>query len=125
MRCSRFGEFGHRLSFRFWHCEYEPARAHLKVRSCSVRPLCRPFPDLRWPYFSDDSTPVEKFYELNGGFLRWVKGMGPTTQARQIIALMLQADQKGAPHHVAISAGPIPVMHWPASTDSMNPLRAR
>ena len=44
------------------------------------------FPDLRWPDFSDDSKHVEKYYELNGGSLWWVKGMEPTTQARQIIA---------------------------------------
>jgi len=53
------------------------------------------FPDLRWPDFSDYSKHVEKFYELNGGSLWWVKGMEPTPQARQVIALMLQADQKG------------------------------
>lgn len=51
--------------------------------------------DLRWPDFSDYSKHVEKFYELNGGSLWWVKGMEPTPQARQVIALMLQADQKG------------------------------
>ena len=52
-------------------------------------------PDLRWPDFSDYSKHVEKVYELNGGSLWWVKGMEPTPQARQVIALMLQADQKG------------------------------
>ena len=53
------------------------------------------FPDLRWPDFSDYSQHVKKFYELNGDSLWWVKGMEPTPQARQVIALMLQADQKG------------------------------
>jgi len=53
------------------------------------------FPDLRWPDFSDYSPHVKKFYELNGNSLWWVKGMEPTPQARQVIALMLQADQKG------------------------------
>ena len=53
------------------------------------------FPDLRWPDFSDYSKHVERFYELNGGSLWWVKGMEPTPQARQVIALILQADQKG------------------------------
>jgi len=52
-------------------------------------------PDLRWPDFSDYSKHVEEFYELNGGSLWWVSGMEPTPQARQVIALMLQADQKG------------------------------
>jgi len=53
------------------------------------------FPDLRWPDFSDYSKHVKKFYEFNGDSLWWVKGMEPTAQARQVIALMLQADQKG------------------------------
>jgi murein L,D-transpeptidase YcbB/YkuD len=53
------------------------------------------FPDLRWPDFSDYGKHVKKFYELNGGSLWWVKGMEPTAQARQVIALLLQADQKG------------------------------
>ena len=52
-------------------------------------------PDLRWPDFSDYSKHVEKFYEFNRNSLWWVSGMEPTTQARQVIALMLQADQKG------------------------------
>src|SRR6202030_3971907 len=38
---------------------------------------------------------VQKFYEFNGDSLWWVKGMEPTTQARQVIAVMLQADQRG------------------------------
>ncbi len=53
------------------------------------------FPDLRWPDFSDYRQHVKKLYELNGNSLWWVKGMEPTPQARQVIALMLQADQKG------------------------------
>ena len=53
------------------------------------------FPDLRWPDFSDYSKHVQKFYEFNGNSLWWVKGMEPTPQARQVIALLLQADQKG------------------------------
>jgi L,D-transpeptidase YcbB len=52
-------------------------------------------PDLRWPDFSDYSKHVEKFYGLGGGSLWWVRGMEPTAQARQMIALMLQADQRG------------------------------
>ena len=53
------------------------------------------FPDLRWPNFSDYSKHVQKFYDFNGDSLWWVKGMEPTPQAQQIIALLLQADQKG------------------------------
>ncbi len=53
------------------------------------------FPDLRWPDFSDYVKHVKKFYEFNGNSLWWVKGMEPTAQAQQIIALLLKADQKG------------------------------
>jgi murein L,D-transpeptidase YcbB/YkuD len=53
------------------------------------------FSDLRWPDFSDYSKHVKKFYEFNGDSLWWVKGMEPTTQAHQVIALLLKADQKG------------------------------
>jgi L,D-transpeptidase YcbB len=52
-------------------------------------------PDLRWPDFSDYAGHVKKFYDLNGDSFWWVDGMEPTPQARQVIALMLQADQKG------------------------------
>src|SRR5579862_409605 len=52
-------------------------------------------PDLRWPDFSDYSKHVKKFYELNGDSLWWVKNTEPTAQARQLIALILQAEQKG------------------------------
>jgi L,D-transpeptidase YcbB len=53
------------------------------------------FPDLRWPDFRDYSKYVKKFYELNSSSLWWVEGMEPTAQARQVIGLLLQADQKG------------------------------
>lgn len=53
------------------------------------------FSDLRWPNFSDYSMYVKKFYEFHGDSLWWVKGMEPTAQARQVIALFLKADQKG------------------------------
>jgi len=53
------------------------------------------FADLRWPDFNDYSKHVQKFYELNGNSLSWVRGMEPTPQAREVIALLLQAEQKG------------------------------
>jgi len=53
------------------------------------------FPELRWPDFSDYSKHVGKFYDFNGNSLWWTKGMEPTAQARQVIELLLQADQKG------------------------------
>ena len=51
--------------------------------------------DLRWPDFSDYEKHVRKFYESYSYSLPWVKGMEPTPQARQVIAVLLQADQKG------------------------------
>ena len=52
-------------------------------------------PDLRWPNFSDYSQHVGKFYGLNGNSLWWVKGGEPSPQARQLIAVLRLADQKG------------------------------
>jgi murein L,D-transpeptidase YcbB/YkuD len=51
--------------------------------------------DLRWPDFSDYSAHVKKFYDSYGEALPWVRGMQPTTQAQQLIAILLNADQKG------------------------------
>ncbi len=51
--------------------------------------------DLRWPDFSDYRRHLTKFYDANGNQLWWVKGLEPTPQARQLIGLLLQADQKG------------------------------
>jgi L,D-transpeptidase YcbB len=52
-------------------------------------------PDLRWPNFSDYSKHLKKFYEFNGYSLWWVRAGEPTAQARQLIAVMRQADEKG------------------------------
>jgi L,D-transpeptidase YcbB len=51
--------------------------------------------DLRWPDFSDYEKHVQKFYESYGYSLPWVRGMEPTAQAQQVIAVLLQAEQKG------------------------------
>jgi murein L,D-transpeptidase YcbB/YkuD len=51
--------------------------------------------DMRWPDFSDYQKHVQKFYESYGYSLPWVRGMQPTAEAQQIIALLSQADQKG------------------------------
>jgi len=51
--------------------------------------------ELHWPDFSDYDKHVQKFYESYGYSLPWVRGMEPTAQARQVIALLLEADQKG------------------------------
>jgi murein L,D-transpeptidase YcbB/YkuD len=50
---------------------------------------------LRWPDFSDYTKRLKEFYDLYGNSLPWVRGTQPTTQAQQVIALLLQADQKG------------------------------
>ena len=50
---------------------------------------------LRWPDFSDYTKLVKEFYDSYGNSLPWVRGMQPTPQAQQVIALLLQADQKG------------------------------
>jgi murein L,D-transpeptidase YcbB/YkuD len=52
-------------------------------------------PDLRWPNFSDYTKLVQKFYDSYGYSLPWVRGMEPSPQARQIIALIQQAEEKG------------------------------
>jgi murein L,D-transpeptidase YcbB/YkuD len=51
--------------------------------------------DLRWPNFSDYRKHLEYFYDSYGYALPWVRGMEPSPQARQIIALFLSAEQKG------------------------------
>jgi L,D-transpeptidase YcbB len=51
--------------------------------------------ELRWPNFSDYTKLVQKFYDLYGYSLPWVRDMQPTPQAQQAIALFLTADQKG------------------------------
>ncbi len=51
--------------------------------------------DLRWPDFSDYDKHVQKFYESYGYSLPWVREGKPAAQAQQVIALLLQAEQKG------------------------------
>ena len=51
--------------------------------------------DLRWPNFSDYSKHLQKFYAFSNDSLWWVTGIEPTPQARQAIALLQQAGQKG------------------------------
>src|ERR1700735_349207 len=52
-------------------------------------------PELRWPDFSDYKVHVQKFYNSYGEALPWVRGMQPTAQAQQVIAILLDADKKG------------------------------
>jgi murein L,D-transpeptidase YcbB/YkuD len=71
--------------------------------------------DLRWPDFSDYGKHLQKFYEFNGYSLWWVKDMEPTAQARQVIAVMLQADQKG------LSADDYDGPRWTERLAKLNP----
>jgi L,D-transpeptidase YcbB len=50
---------------------------------------------LRWPDFSDYTKLVKEFYDSYNNSLPWVRGMQPTAQAQQVIAVLLQADQEG------------------------------
>src|ERR1700735_1489600 len=52
-------------------------------------------PELRWPDFSDYRGHVQKFYDSYGEGLPWVRGMQPTEQAQQLIAILSNAEQKG------------------------------
>ena len=51
--------------------------------------------DLRWPDFSDYSQLMTEFYQSYGYSLPWVRGMEPTPQAQQVIAILKNADQEG------------------------------
>ena len=51
--------------------------------------------DLRWPDFSDYDKHLQKFYDSYAYSLPWVRGMEPTAQAQQVIAILSQAEQKG------------------------------
>jgi murein L,D-transpeptidase YcbB/YkuD len=51
--------------------------------------------ELRWPDFSDYDKHVAKFYESQRYSLPWITGMQPTTQAQQVISVLLKAEQKG------------------------------
>ena len=51
--------------------------------------------DLRWPDFSDYGQLMTEFYQSYGYSLPWVRGMEPTPQAQQVIAILKNADQEG------------------------------
>jgi len=55
----------------------------------------RNLPELRWPDFSDKGKLVKEFYESYAYSLPWVRGMEPTAQARQAIAILSNAEQMG------------------------------
>jgi murein L,D-transpeptidase YcbB/YkuD len=51
--------------------------------------------DLRWPDFSDYVKHLQEFYDSYGYSLPWVRGMEPTAQAQQIIAILSKPEEKG------------------------------
>jgi murein L,D-transpeptidase YcbB/YkuD len=51
--------------------------------------------DLRWPNFEDYREEVENFYQSSDHALAWIEGAQPSAQARKIIALFQEAEQKG------------------------------
>lgn len=50
---------------------------------------------LRWPDFSDYSQLMTEFYQSYEYSLPWVRGMEPSAQAQQVIAILKNADQEG------------------------------
>lgn len=76
-------------------------------------------PDLRWPDFSDYEKHVQKFYESYGYSLPWVRDMQPTPQALEIIAVLLQAEQKG------LSSEDYDGPRWSARTSKLKPTAER
>jgi len=75
--------------------------------------------DLRWPDFSDYGPLVQEFYESYGLALPWVSGMKPSTQAQQVIALLLRADQEG------LSAEDYDGPRWTERLAKLKPLAAQ
>ena len=71
--------------------------------------------DLRWPDFTDYANQIAKFYQSNGYSLWWVRGMEPTPQARQMIALFQHADEKG------LSADDYDGDRWGARLEKLKP----
>lgn len=75
--------------------------------------------DLRWPDFTDYANQIATFYKLNGYSLWWVRGMAPTPQAQQMIALLHHADQKG------LSAEDYDGGRWGARLEKLKPAALR
>lgn len=75
--------------------------------------------DLRWPDFSDYEKHVQKFYESYSYSLPWVREMEPTPQARQVISVLLEADQKG------LSAEDYDGSHWASRLAKLQPAVAK
>src|ERR1700756_3368737 len=51
--------------------------------------------DMRWPVFSDFRVLVESFYRSSNFTPAWVEDDRPTKRAREMVEILLQADQEG------------------------------
>jgi hypothetical protein len=75
--------------------------------------------DLRWPDFSDYSQLMTEFYQSYGYSLPWVRGMEPSAQAQQVIAILKNADQED--YSQRIMTGRVGATGW---QNSSPPLRS-
>lgn len=101
-------------SFFLWNLAIGPAGCGRRQADSSASPVALPqqlssdgqaslrgiiqsgnLSELRWPDFSDYRKHLRKFYESYGYSLPWIRGMQPTAQARQLISILLKAEQKG------------------------------
>ena len=83
------------LMFGLGHAQVAPRTSSESQTLLRTTISAGSLPDLRWPDFSDYKQHVGKFYELSGNSLWWIRDKEPTRQARQMIALMSRADDKG------------------------------
>ena len=51
--------------------------------------------DLRWPDFVDHQADLQSFYETDGYAPAWSRNGQPTAQARELIGILREADNKG------------------------------
>ena len=74
---------------------------------------------LRWPDFSDYRAHLKRFYESSGYSPAWVRESQPTRQARSLIEILKQADNKG------LNAEDYDAKQWDARLQELNdPVRA-
>ncbi len=68
---------------------------------------------LRWPDFRDVSGDTAKFYASRGYAPAWVDGVGPTAQAKLVVAILQNAAQKG------LNAEDYDASRWQAREDAL------
>jgi murein L,D-transpeptidase YcbB/YkuD len=83
--------------------------------------------ELRWPDFQKYRQDVATFYQFYGYALPWVSEMQPTPQARAVVALLQNADDKGlseedydGPRWAACLEKLRPFDQQPTETDAVN-----